>query len=119
MRVRKLIFIMSFLFLLGCNMSGCKLFSTEAIVDTKTDEDGRLVLLDTLRNWQDFRATVDLQVANEKAGKMPPGVATWNDHWLRRIEENRASRENASRYIGYIVEARRSADLPELEGDQS
>src|SRR5699024_12466749 len=84
MRVRKLIFIMSFLFLLGCNMSGCKLFSTEAIVDTKTDEDGRLVLLDPLRHWQDFRATVDLQVANEKAGTTTRGGARWNAHWFRR-----------------------------------
>lgn len=101
--------------LMGCNMSGCGLFNTEPIVDTETSEEGQLVLLDTPRNWRDFKATVDLQVSNEKADKSPPGVTTWEEHWLQRIEKNEASRENASKYVAYIIEARRAAGLPELE----
>lgn len=106
------------LMVLGSSISACGgLFNTEAIVDAKHDSNGNLILLDTPRMWDDWTDSVDRGVENERAGRRPPGGApSWNDVWLTTIAANRASRENAPKYIAYIVKARREAGLPELQG---
>lgn len=109
----------SLVLLMGCNMSGCGrgIFNTEPFVDAKKDEQGNSVLLDTSRMWNEFRETVDMQVENERLGKRPPGVPTWNEHWLRVIKHMQSgSQEHAEKYIAYIIESRRKSGLPELEG---
>lgn len=102
--------------LVGCGMSnGGSIFNKEPFVDAKTDEKGNVILLDTPRMWRDWREVVDMRVANELAKKRPPGgVVSWNAHWLGMIDSNQ-NRENASKYIAYIIEARRKAGLLELE----
>lgn len=103
--------------LIGCNMSGCGMAGTEPFVDAEKDEQGNLRLLDTRRMWQDWTENVDFRVSNEIAGRRPPGgKSTWNDFWLRLIDENREARENAQKYINYIIEKRQEAGLPPLEG---
>lgn len=104
--------------LMGSNLSGCGrgIFSNESIVDAKQDEHGHVTLLDSPRNWRDFTETVDLQVAHERAGRSPPGIATWNEHWLLRIRSQQSNRENSAKYIAYIIEARQREGLPDLEG---
>lgn len=103
--------------LMGCNMSGCGMADTEPFVDAEKDEQGNLRLLDTPRMWKNWTENVDFRVSNEVSGRRPPGgKSTWNDFWIRLINENRERRENAQKYINYIIEKRREAGLPPLEG---
>lgn len=105
--------------LTGCSMSGCGrgIFNTESFVDATKDDSGRVVLRDTPRMWVDFRENVDRQVARESRGEPAQGRMSWNDFWLRRVAYmNGGSQENAPKYIAYIIESRRRAGLPELEG---
>lgn len=103
--------------LVGCGMSnGGSIFNTEPFVDAKKDEHGKVILLDTPRMWQYWQEDTDRDVAKEVAGTRPGGgISSWNTFWLRVIEANEG-RENAPKYIAYIIEARRRAGLPELEG---
>lgn len=110
--------LLVFVFLVGCNMSGCSrgIFNTEPFVDAKKDEHGKVILLDTPRMWQYWREDTDRDVARELAGARPGGgIPSWNVFWLRVISTNN-DRENAPKYIAYIIETRRQAGLPELEG---
>lgn len=104
--------------LMGVSMSGCGrgILNTEPFVDAKKDEHGNVVLRDTPRMWQDWCDEVDRAVSNEVAGRRPGGgITSWNVQWLRVISAN-SDRENAPKYIAYIIESRRRAGLPELEG---
>ncbi|WP_147455584.1 hypothetical protein [Solilutibacter pythonis] len=100
----------------GCSMSnGGGIFNKESFVDVKKDERGNVILLDTPRMWRDWQADVDRAVANEVAGSRPRGgMVSWNAQWLRVIDANKG-RENASKYITYIIDSRRKAGLPDLE----
>jgi hypothetical protein len=104
--------------LMGVSMSGCGrgILNTEPFVDAKKDEHGKVILLDTPRMWQYWREDTDRDVAREVAGMRPGGgIPSWNAFWLRVISAN-SDRENAPKYIAYIIESRRRAGLPELEG---
>lgn len=110
--------LLTVVLLTGCSMSGCGrgIFNTESFVDAKKGEHGNVVLLDTPRMWQDWHDEVDRAVSNEVAGRRPGGgIASWNAQWLRVISAN-SDRENAPKYIAYIIESRHRAGLPELEG---
>lgn len=99
-------------------MSGCGqgLVNTDPFVDAKKDEHGNVTLLDTPRNWRDWREAVDPQIRAETLGRNPPGFATWNEKWVQQLHALNSGQENAPKYIAYILEARRRAGLPELEG---
>jgi hypothetical protein len=102
----------------GFIMSGCsnRSFAGESFADSKRDESGNVVLLDAPRMWSDWRQAVDRAVESEKAGRGPGGgITSWNAQWLRVIRNNQ-DRENAPKYIAYIMDARRAAGLPELVG---
>lgn len=114
--MRKLVLTMAaFVFLAGCVMAG-SIFNTEPFVDAKKDAQGNVILLDTPRNWQDWRELADLDLAAEIAGKKAPGGATWNKKWARQLLAIEKTQENAPKYVTYIIESRRRAGLPELEG---
>lgn len=105
--------------LMGVCMSGCGrgIFNTEPFVDAKKDEHGKVVLRDTPRMWADFIENVNREVARERAGDFAQGRIPWNEFWLRRIQYMQGgTQENAPKYIAYIIESRRRAGLPELEG---
>lgn len=105
--------------LMGVSMSGCGrgVFNPEPFVDAKRDDRGNVVLRDTPRMWADFRENVDWQVARESAGDFAPGRVSWDEHWVVRLRNlGSGSTENAPKYIAYIIESRRRAGLPELEG---
>jgi hypothetical protein len=99
-------------------LTGCagSIFNTEPYSDTQKDAQGETTLRDTPRMWAYSVSVTDMQVASERNGEHAPGVATWNEHWLLRIRANQSSQENASKYISYMVDARRKAGLPELIG---
>lgn len=111
--------LLTVLFLMGASMSGCGngIFNTEPFVDAKRDEQGNVILRDTPRMWTDFVEITEMDVASEKSGRRSPGGhASWNAVWLAKIHYLNEGRENASKYITYIIESRRHAGLPELEG---
>lgn len=113
-RVRLLVVLIA----AGVGMIGCGngILSTEPFVDAERDAQGNVVLRDTPRMWQEWQHEVQRAVEKEAQGKPPGGgISTWNAQWLRVIDAN-SDRENAPRYIAYIIETRRRAGLPELEG---
>ena len=110
--------LLAIVILMGVSMSGCGrgIFNTEPFVDAKKNEHGKVVLLDTPRMWQYWQEDTNRDVAREVAGTRPGGgIPSWNALWLRVISAN-SDRENAPKYIAYIIESRRRAGLPELEG---
>lgn len=115
LKFSSMLFLMT---LVGCNMSGCGLFNTEPFADTTKDQQGNQVLADTPRMWENWTERVDRRVSREVAGSRPPGgKASWNEFWVSLIEENKdGGRENAQKYISYIIEKRQEAGLPPLEG---
>ena len=85
-------------------------FKPESFADTQRNQDGQLVLLDSRKNWNLFRENVDFRVNSELSGRRPEGGSdTWQDFWRSFIEVQETGRENQSRYINYVIEARRSA----------
>lgn len=110
-----LIIFLSFLAGCGSTMSG-SLFKSESFVDTRKDNNGNVILLDTPRMWQEFVQITNSQIDEERQGGAPPGVDSWSKHWILRINEIKSGRENPSKYVDYIVEARGRAGLPEFQG---
>lgn len=110
--------VFTMVLLMACSMSGCGrgIFNTEPFTDTTRDAQGRSIAADTPRNWEFFRELVDPQISSEAQGKRPPGFPTWNEKWVRQLRHIESGRENATKYIAYIIESRRRAGLPELEG---
>jgi len=104
--------------LMEVSMSGCGrgIFNTEQMTDRAQDAQGRSIALDTPRNWQFFREAVDPDIVAESEGESAPGFSTWNEKWVRQLRHLKSGRENAPKYIVYIIESRRRAGLPELEG---
>jgi len=80
------------------------------------DERGRSIAADTQRNWQEFQWDIDPQIEEERMGKPAPGFPTWNEKWVRALAWISKTQENAPKYIAHIIESRRRAGLPELEG---
>ena len=99
-------------------MSGCGggVFNTEPSADWGKRPDGREILLDTDRNWRDWREGIDSAIRTEKAEMKALGFPDWGVFWNREISRIEATRENAPKHIAYIIESRRRAGLPELEG---
>lgn len=86
-------------------------------IDYRQDPDGRVTLLDTPRMRADAAMAYDAHVAFELSGHQMSNGESWNDVWLRTIGHLRSGRsENAEWYVGYIIQARRKAGLPELVG---
>lgn len=97
-------------------IAGCSVFNTEPLIDSRRDEQGNIVVLDTPRMWRDWIDETDWAVRSELAGERPGGgIMTWDENWRRVIKAN-SDRENAAKYIDYLIDARRRAGLPDLEG---
>lgn len=103
--------------LMGCNMSGCGMSKPEPFVDAEKDKQGNVKLLDTPRMWRYWKADVDRAIEKEVNGEPPGGgIQSWSKQWQRVIRANR-NRENAQKYINYIIEKRQEAGLRPLEDD--
>ena len=112
--------LLLFPLLVGCmGMNGCNsgLFNTEPFVDTAIGDDGNKLLADTPRMWADFTELTQRRIEREVDHARPPGVDTWNKHWINTIGSIKTNTENPDRYINYIINSRRKADLPELVFD--
>lgn len=85
-------------------------------VDARKDAQGRVTLLDTPRMRADAADSYDQTIAMEKRGHVMSNGMSWNDRWLNTIRSIRGNTENPEWYVQYIIEHRRKAGLPELEG---
>ena len=102
--------------LMGCSAAGGGIFNDEPYTDTIEDREGHVITADTKRNWEKWTSMVGPQIASEAAGANPPGFSTWNEKWVRQLRHIEATQQNSEMYIRYIVEGRRKAGLPELDG---
>ncbi len=96
----------------GCSGS---IFNLDPMVDSKTDAGGKVILLDTPRNWNHWREMTDRSISDEAEGRLPPGAPPWNQSWSRVICSLRAGTENAERYVQYLIATRQAARLPPIE----
>ncbi len=102
------------LLLAGCFGIG-GLLTTDPYLETVVDESGKEWGADTPRYWRDWTEIMDRHIIREVSGhRVPGGLDSWNKSWLNTIKALREGRENAEKYVRYIVENRRSAGLPEL-----
>ncbi|WP_010278117.1 hypothetical protein [Paenibacillus senegalensis] len=83
---------------------------------TRRDENGNLILLDTPSMRIGAASAYDQTIEMEKRGHVNSNGMSWNDRWLGTIRSIRKSTENPEWYVQYIIEQRRKAGLPELEG---
>ncbi|RPE77058.1 hypothetical protein [Vulcaniibacterium tengchongense] len=77
---------------------------------------GRTLLRDTPALRELAALSYDNTIEMEKSGHVMSGGMSWNDRWLGTIRSIRKENENPEWYVRYIVEQRRKAGLPELEG---
>lgn len=80
------------------------------------DEHGNIVLLDTSAMRAGSSSAYDSTIQMELRGHKLSNGESWNDAWLRTISSIRQHTHNPEWYIQYIIEQRRKAGLPELEG---
>ncbi|MBN2981034.1 MULTISPECIES: hypothetical protein [Cohnella] len=84
--------------------------------DVRRDAHGNIILLDTPNRRVGAASAYDSNIEMELRGhKMSDGMS-WNEVWLNTIRNIRRSTENPEWYVQYIIEQRRKAGLPELEG---
>ncbi|MFC3552504.1 hypothetical protein ACFOLC_16005 [Lysobacter cavernae] len=97
-------------------LSACVRNSSTMGIDSRKDARGRVTLLDTPGMQADAAGSFDELVAMEKRGHVMSNGMSWNDRWLNTIRSIRGNTENPEWYVQYIIEQRRKAGLPELEG---
>jgi len=104
----------SLLILLGLVVFSKK--SATKDIDYRRDQQGNVQLLDTPRMRADAAFAYDRNIEMEKRGHVLSNGMSWNERWLNTIRSVRSNTENPEWYVGYIIEQRRKAGLPELEG---
>ena len=87
-------------------------------VEGERRPDGTWYLYDTPSHRAEFQRMMDMHIEDEKAGLKPSGGhKQWNEFWLSIIRVLTPDRQqNPAKYIDCIIESRRRAGLPELEG---
>ncbi|OOC61264.1 hypothetical protein [Paenibacillus ihbetae] len=85
-------------------------------IESKRDEHGNIILLDTPAMRESAMLAYDGSIQMEKRGHIRSNGQSWNEVWLRTIKSVRKNTENSEWYVLYIIEKRREAGLPELEG---
>jgi len=95
-------------------LGGCGLLNFEPMVESRVDEHGNNVFLDTPERWFEWRQVVRPQIDTEIVGYPSPGYPSWNKKWSSQFKALIDHQENASKYIDYIIERRRDAGLPEI-----
>ena len=87
----------------------------QASLDTRTEPDGRVLVLDSRSNWRFYSSSIGGQVEREAQGLPPPGGAgSWAAYWRMGISRIRSSQEHPERYFALVVDLRRRHELPDL-----
>lgn len=92
------------------------MFKNGKEVETKRDAQGNVILLDTPRMREFAAYCYDQTIEMEKQGHQMSNGMSWNERWLGTIRSIRQNTDNPEWYVQYIIEQRRKAGLPELEG---
>lgn len=77
---------------------------------------GEIILLDTPGMRSDATFAYDENIKMEQEGHRLSNGMSWNEVWLNAIRSIRTNTENPEWYVQYIIDRRREAGLPELEG---
>jgi|GEM_PF-2502504 len=103
-------------FVSGAVMSCGGSSNTEPFVDMDiyTDESGNVFIADTPRMWEDFVIRTRERIKQNINNERPPGVDSWNEHWVVSLESIKNGQQNPDKYIEYIINERRKAGLPEI-----
>lgn len=85
-------------------------------IDSKRDEHGNTILLDTPNNWENWILYMDLHISDELSRKQVPGGGglgtTWEEFWQQLIRDiDDGHQENPQKYINYIIERRREVGI--------
>jgi hypothetical protein len=80
------------------------------------DSKGNEILRDTQGEREEFKWAMDGHIQHELAKDHTPGSKDhdWRAFWKSHIRVVRRNSQNAQWYVDYIIDARRSAGLPEL-----
>ena len=92
----------------------------EPAFDSATDAEGKVIWLDTEKNWDVFTRSIDQDMEREASGRRPQaGYVDWNHFWITQLRNlNNANIENRERYVGYIHQRRTELFLPPLPEDR-
>ena len=101
---------LSLAMILVITLSACRSISVTCDPATATATKAKLNAM-----WEFFKDSVNWDVAKEMRGEMPTaGWSTWREYWMWSANRLKAQAENGRKHIGYIIEQRRSAGLPEI-----
>ena len=92
-------------------------FSADALrnLDTRTEPDGRVLVLDSRANWRFFSSAIGAQVEQEAKGLPPPGnIGSWTAYWRLGISKLRTGQEHPEKYFALVLDLRRRYELPDL-----
>jgi len=92
-------------------------FSVEARshLDTRSEANGRVTVLDTGGNWRFLSSAIGAEVKREAQGLPPPGATgSWSDYWRAGFSELRANQEHPEKYFALVLDLRRHSSLPDL-----
>ena len=87
-------------------------------LDTRTEANGSVVVLDNRANWRVLSAVLQREVSLESKGMDPPAaVETWPEFWRLTLTKMYAGQEHPEKYFAYLVDQRRRLELPDLPKD--
>lgn len=97
-------------------MVGLGIVASGMDISFTRDDQGNITLFDTPGMRTDATFAYDENIIMEKRGQQLSNGMSWNEVWLNTILAIRGNTENPEWYVQYIIEQRRMAGLPELEG---
>ncbi|GEM_PF-3459231 len=84
-------------------------------LDTRIQPDGNILTLDDARNWRILTGALGAEVRRESRELPPPAaIDTWTEFWRTTFKRMASGQEHPEKYFGYVVEMRRSLELPDL-----
>ncbi len=115
--MKRLAIIILALLVLGPGCATADMVPTWALtgLDTRRQPEGNVLVLDSPRNWRILSGALDAEVGREYKGLPPPGsIDTWTEFWRTTFERMYSGQEHPERYFAFVVQLRRSLDLPDL-----
>ena len=113
--IKIVVLLASTCWVIGCSTIQQFKNMADSGIDATHDAQGNVTLLDTPRMWQEFVFMTDLSIQNEVAHSRYTGGMANEEGRLRSMHSIRKTTEHPQKYIDYIIEARRSAGLPEID----
>jgi hypothetical protein len=105
--------------LLSMFLSGCWVIPPHHSVDFGETSDGRTIMRDTPRTWEEIHDVMERHLLDEYRGLRPQGgYESWDTFWMNLFTVRRdGAQENPEKYVAYIVQRRRELGLPEINNE--